>query len=247
MRALVYMCISSCGGLGDRLKGIVHSYLASKETNRTFFIHAPSTFDNRIRSAGLVFWNATIPSLCRIAMQHPINDIDRRKNGRLDREAAGPASCIAVRVNQDWHTYAEQKKALSELFAPFERPSQAYAAIHLRTGGNGDFSGIDPDRDTIKDGLAMLSKLDSTWDTVHIISDSLAAKVRLATECRKTHANCVYQTSKSRHIDRQTTSADQLLQVWDDFRDIAGASVVVRSISGFSKMASFWPKYRGNR
>ena len=242
MRALVYVCLHTCGGLGDRLNGIINSYIVSKQTNRRFFIHAPTTFDSTVVPAGLVSWNATVPASCHNAIQSPINDIDQKHNQKLHKAASGVTACIAVRINQDYHTMAERKRALSALFAPFESPTTPYAAVHLRTGGNGDFKGIDPARNTIYDGLQMISRLNPTWNTVHIISDSVAAKDRLAVECRKTHQSCVYQRRKSRHIDRQPTSTSQLSEVWSDFRDIAGAACLVHSRSGFSEVAKLWPK-----
>ena len=209
----------------------------SKETNRRFFIHAPTTFDSSVVPAGR--WNATLPSVCRKAIVSPIYEID--KPPRFHKVAAGTTPCVAVRVNHDYHAETERKQALAELFLPIDPPKHRYAAVHLRTGGHEDYAGIDPPRDSVAKGLAMLSNVSILWNAVHIVSDSLEAKARLAHECRKTHAICKYRAGVSRHIDKQTTSNEDLAAVWDDFRDIAGATCVEHSRSGFSKLATIWP------
>ena len=38
-KTLTWYCISQCGGIGDRLKGIYPAFLLALVTNRTFFIH----------------------------------------------------------------------------------------------------------------------------------------------------------------------------------------------------------------
>lgn len=237
MRALVYVCVHWCGGLGDRLSGIISSYIVSKETNRQFYIHAPTTFDSSIAPAEGMHWNASLPHECQ--ERKPISVIDRDHEKFLVA-AHGEAPCVMVKINQDRHTDQERKQALAELFAPLHRPAK-YAALHLRTGGNCAYPNLDPGRDTVEHGMEMLKRLVSEKLKIYIVSDCLEAKIRLAEQCRTWKADCVYRRGASRHIDRQKTSGSDLADVWGDFRVLAGAAALEHSPSGFSAIAALWP------
>lgn len=240
MRALVFVCVHWCGGLGDRLTGIINSYIVSKESHRQFYIFAPTTFDNLVEPAQGTNWNASLPPACDT--RHAINAIDSKNYSTLHAAAHGKAPCVTVRINVDnQHSVQERKQALSELFAPIQPPEHNYSVLHLRTGGNCAYRGIDPARDTIDKGITMLKRLTQLKLPIYIVSDCLQAKELLASQCRVRQVECVYRKGSSRHIDRQKTSPSDLANIWSDFRVIARAAAVERSRSGFSAVAAIWP------
>jgi hypothetical protein len=210
----------------------------SKQTNRQFYIHAPTTFDSEIAPARGMHWNASLPPECNIS--GAIDAVDK-PHTKFYAAAHGKAPCVAVRINQDEHDDQKKKEALSELFAPLRRPKRNYAALHLRTGGNCAYAGIDPGRDTMDDGIDMLGRLIKLKLEIHIVSDCLLYKTRLASQCTRWQATCFYRAGTSRHIDRQKTTRAELSTVWDDFRVLARASKLEHSRSGFSAVAAMWP------
>ncbi|KAK3585957.1 hypothetical protein CHS0354_038500 [Potamilus streckersoni] len=103
---LIYICSSECGGWGDRIKGIVTSYLLSVISNRTFGINI--TFPcqlNQFLIPNLVNWDFTLAenelfSVCDL--DYITNHEDIQEKIQNIEFSQYKDSVIYVRINQDW-------------------------------------------------------------------------------------------------------------------------------------------------
>lgn len=231
MRAIVYVCVHWCGGLGDRLNGLMGTYDTSRKTSRDFYVHAPTTFGYDFIGAK---WTKSIPSECASAIAHPHSFIDKHPKNVLHL-AQGSIPCVAVRTNVNYLSWLERKAVLKMLFASIAIKKN-YSAVHLRTGGNGDYKGLDSPRDTVENGLALRNSL-PTDRPINIVSDSVSAKKELARGCDV----CTFDKRPGRHVDRQRVSKKDVEFVWKEFFILAGATCIAHSRSGFSEIAVIWP------
>ena len=225
------MCVNLCGGLGDRLKGLMGTYDTSRKTNRDFYVYAPTTFTYDLIGAR---WNKSIPSFCENSIANPYYFIDKDPKHVVEL-AQSSIPCVAVRTNRDYLSWRERKAVLKNLFAPISI-KRNYSAVHLRTGGHGDYKGIDPPRDTVKMGMALVNSLPMD-KLIYIVSDSMSAKKALATGCDL----CTFIKKSGRHVDRQRVSREDVKFVWKEFLILAGATCIAHSCSGFSELATIWP------
>lgn len=236
LRIIVYTCFHSCGGLGDRLNGITAALAVSLATRREFRIHAPAT--TAALTPADIRWDLPIPPSC-----HPVHVIDQGKSGysKFLKLASSDIACIRVRINQYYGD--KQSQLLKQLFRPLPRSSAAppYAAIHIRTGGNGDFKGFDPARYNISDIPRFLAPLIEWTGTVYIASDSSLVKSASLIACRKRNLTCVHSVHRARHIDREKVTVADIQNTWDEFFMLAQAHCLVYSQSGFSELALLWP------
>jgi len=234
IRSLMFVCVKGCGGIGDRLKGIIGAYDISKRTNRDFYVYAPNTFPEDYGGSN---WNKNIPYECKVSLRFALRmNIDKPAHKVL-KIAKRSSRCIAVRTNTHMlSSREEQRKLLKELFRPMPQSSETYAAIHLRTGGYGDYKGLDPPRDAIDRGYVLIKALPQNMP-IHIVSDSVEAK----TELQKACLSCLSDKDAAKHVDRQTVTKRDIAFVWKDFFLLAGATCIAHSRSGFSEVATMWP------
>ena len=245
-RYLVYTCRPPtwCGGLGDRIKGVLAVFSACAGNNRQFLIDAPGTFDSF--QPARINWALPLPEAClqQSAVQLDLIDANTRGKQTLNEAAKGNIPCIKVNINELYEPAANWKAALTQLFRPADAAvSPPYTALHVRTGGNGDFRGIDPPRLSVA-SVAWFVRRARPGAPVVIVSDSLAVKARASHLCRLRNLQCTYSQSRSVHIDRQKHTESDMLNTWRDFFTLVHSTCLLRSQSGFSEMATVWPGSR---
>ncbi|KAL3852989.1 hypothetical protein ACJMK2_016586 [Sinanodonta woodiana] len=103
---LIYHCSFVCGGWGDRIKGIVTSYLLSVISNRTFGINI--TFPcqlNQLLIPNLVNWDFTLRKNDLFSvydLDYIGNHVEIQENIENVDFSQNKESVIYVRINQDW-------------------------------------------------------------------------------------------------------------------------------------------------
>lgn len=133
-RYIRYVCVNSCGGFGDRWKGMVAVYSQALRTNRTFLIQWPAS-----RGAGLrdIFQSELLmneaPSVCqrnnfrsrksRNRVQR-IMDLQMIRNGQFDHH---PDACLNIQANRipDWMSEEERNQLSLKLWIML-RPKEIF-------------------------------------------------------------------------------------------------------------------------
>ena len=239
MKFLIFVCMQNCGGLGDRLKGVTEAFHVASQTNRSFAVH-PKVFEGMLKIKEVY---QTLPQ-CGNSETHEIM-IDRADHHRLVQRSLSPQKCLYMSVNLLTKEPADKLDViLATIFHPARyRPFEHdYTAVHIRTGGNGDFKGIDPPRYKTDDVARFFSRVDPS-KRVFLATDSKDVKQ----QARAKMATILTQNNLAVHIDRSPVSKDSdLSAVAKDFEALVNANCLVFGRSGFSEMALHFPGHSQN-
>ena len=239
MKFLIFACMQMCGGLGDRLQGATEAYYIALQTNRSFVV-LPTVFRGVVREKE----KYTIQPQCGRSEAH-LRIIDRVDSSRLLKMAMSPHKCLYVSVNMmSGAAGANIREILASIFYPARyRPYEGrYTAVHIRTGGNGDFKGIDPPRYAADDVNRFLGRVEGS-SRLFLATDSKEVKER----ARGFISTVVTLDELAVHIDRSAVIKDSDLgTVAKDFGALVNADCLVFGRSGFSEMALNFPGSRHN-
>ena len=261
-RYLVYKCsdqfthyshFGKCGGLGDRIQGIISGAAAAKNTNRQFIIDSPLTTANLNPSN--INWKQPLPPECfagAVTLQE-LNLMDKWEPTTLFAAANSSIRCLSVRINQNFYGRTIAKALLAELFQPptLRFPglilNASYMSIHIRMGGNGDFGFLEtyePPRYTWLDIKRFIAPALKWKGSVFLASDSLVVKGYV----KAFLPSVLFNSNKAIHIDKEFVSEKKMTETWQTLFTLSQAKCMIYGWSGFAFIAQDWPgsKFESN-